>query len=74
MKHDKYLILSDVHHTELSKEEIDRISDDHLREILLKNVELGCKIIKNSRNKIYILKMESSRTGSIQNEFRITLT
>ncbi len=74
MKHDKYLILSDVHHTELSKEDIDRISDDYLREIILKNVKLGCKIIKNSRNKIYILKMESSRTGAIQNEFRITLT
>lgn len=74
MKHDKYLILSDVHHVELSMEDIDRISDDHLREILLKNVELGFKIIKNTKDKIYILKMESSRTGVIQNEFRITLT
>lgn len=74
MKHDKYLILSDVHHVELSMEDIDIISDDHLREILLKNVELGFKIIKNTKDKIYILKMESSRTGTIQNEFRITLT
>lgn len=74
MKHDKYLILSDVHHVELSMEDIDRISDDHLREILLKNVELGFKIIKNTKDKIYILKMESSRTGVIQNEFHITLT
>ena len=74
MKHDKYLILSDIHHTELLKEDIDRISDDHLREILLKNVYLGFKIVKNTRNKIYILKMESSRTGAIQNEFHITLT
>ena len=74
MIHDKYLVLSSLHHTELSREYIESMNHDSLKEILLKSMDLDFRIFKNTRDKIYILKMESSKVGAIQNEFRITLT
>ena len=74
MIHDKYLVLSTLHHTELSREYIENMNHDSLKEILLKSMDLDFRIFKNTRDKIYILKMESSKVGAIQNEFRITLT
>lgn len=74
MIHDKYLVLSSLHHTELSREYIENMNHDSLKEILLKSMDLDFRIFKNTRDKIYILKMESSKVGAIQNEFRITLT
>ena len=74
MIHDKYLVLSSLHHTELSREYIESMNHDSLKEILLKSMDLDFRIFKNTRDKIYILKMESFKVGAIQNEFRITLT
>lgn len=63
-----------MYHTELSREYIESMNHGSLKEILLKSMDLDFRIFKNTRDKIYILKMESSKVGAIQNEFRITLT
>ena len=69
--HDKHLLLSSLH-TALRKDDILCMDCGLMKAAIIKYINDGYSVVKNTHEKIYILALEGN-TGCIINEFQATL-